>query len=158
MRLRVRRNYVRGEYGTPKSRRSTRAVPLSVDVGGELERLWKRSRWQGDDDLVFPRPDGTGPLSSTANLRRFHEALEAAKLDSTLTIHCLRHTFGTRMASVGTPMRTLQEWMGYRDIQTTQRYADYAPGHNEADLVARAFDRGPIHGPNFREGERISAN
>jgi len=36
-------------------------------------------------------------------------------------------------------MRTLQEWMGHRDIATTQRYADYAPGHNEAELVALAF-------------------
>lgn len=29
-RIRVRRNYVRGEYGTPKSKRSSRAVPLTT--------------------------------------------------------------------------------------------------------------------------------
>ena len=82
--------------------------------------------------------------------------MAAARLDTTLTIHCLRHTFGTRMAAVGTPMRTLQEWMGHRDIATTQRYADYAPGHDEADLVARAFARGPVQGPNLTEPERTS--
>ena len=27
--IRVRRNYVRGRYGTPKSRRSSRAVPMA---------------------------------------------------------------------------------------------------------------------------------
>jgi integrase len=70
--------------------------------------------------------------------------LAAARLDTTLTIHCLRHTFGTRMAAVGTPMRTLQEWMGHRDIATTQRYADYAPSNNEAELVARAFAQARI--------------
>jgi hypothetical protein len=40
-------------------------------------------------------------------------------------------------------MRTLQEWMGHKHISTTQRYADYAPGAGEADLIAAAFaDRG----------------
>jgi site-specific recombinase XerD len=36
-------------------------------------------------------------------------------------------------------MRTLQEWMGHVDIQTTQRYADYAPSPHEQALVEAAF-------------------
>ncbi len=139
MRVRVRQNYVLGEFGTPKSRRSTRSVPMAAEVGGELERLFQRSRWQGDDDLVFADPHAGGPLSKAANNRRFHRALNTARLDSTHRIHNLRHTFGTRMAAVGTPMRMLQEWMGHRDIATTQRYADYAPSTREAELVATAF-------------------
>jgi Phage integrase family len=46
------------------------------------------------------------------------------------------------MAAAGVPMRTLQEWMGHRDIQTTQRYADYAPRTRDAELVAAAFRSG----------------
>ncbi len=46
-----------------------------------------------------------------------------------------RHTFGTRMAAAGVPMRLLQEWMAHRDFKTTLIYADYAPAANEADLV-----------------------
>ncbi len=38
-------------------------------------------------------------------------------------------------------MRTLQEWMGHRDIATTHRYADYAPSEREAEMVAAAFGR-----------------
>jgi hypothetical protein len=38
-------------------------------------------------------------------------------------------------------MRTLQEWMGHRDIATTQRYADYAPSAQEAAYIAAAFGR-----------------
>jgi integrase len=139
MRIRVRRNYVRGEFGTPKTRRSTRAVPMSAEVGAALERLFQQSRFQDDDDLAFASPNDGGPLSTTANGRRFRKAVAVARLDTTLTIHCLRHTFGTRMAAVGVPMRTLQEWMGHRDIATTQRYADYAPSRDEAEFVARAF-------------------
>jgi site-specific recombinase XerD len=40
-------------------------------------------------------------------------------------------------------MRTLQEWMGHRDIATTQRYADYAPSTREAELIAAAFTDQP---------------
>jgi integrase len=43
------------------------------------------------------------------------------------------------MAAAGVPMRTVQEWMGHRDISTTQRYADYAPSAHEAAFVAAAF-------------------
>jgi integrase len=45
------------------------------------------------------------------------------------------------MAAAGVPMRTLQEWMGHRDMETTQRYADYAPRSRDAELVAAAFAR-----------------
>ena len=44
------------------------------------------------------------------------------------------------MAAAGVPMRTLQEWMGYRDIATTQRYVDYVPNDREVEMVDRAFE------------------
>jgi integrase len=72
-------------------------------------------------------------------MRRYRRALKAAKLEQTRRFHDLRHTFGTAMAGAGVPMRTLQEWMGHRDIETTQRYADYAPSPHEAAMVEAAF-------------------
>jgi site-specific recombinase XerD len=36
-------------------------------------------------------------------------------------------------------MRTLQEWMGHRNIDTTQRYTDYAPSTHESAMMAAAF-------------------
>jgi integrase len=141
-RVRVRSNYVRYRFGTPKSRRSTRSVPLAGDVAEALEVWFKRTPYNGDDDLVFTL-DGE-PLYATGITRRMHKALRAASLDDHV-FHDLRHTFGTRMAAAGVPMRTLQEWMGHRSITTTQRYADYAPCDREAELVAAAFAR---HGDN----------
>jgi integrase len=138
-RVRVRQNYVLDEFGTPKSRRSTRSVPMADQVGGELDRLYQASRKQGDGDLVFADPLTGQPLSKAAILRRFRRALKAARLDTSHTFHHLRHTFGTHMAATGMPMRTLQELMGHRDLATTQRYADYAPSAQEAAYVAAAF-------------------
>jgi site-specific recombinase XerD len=53
--------------------------------------------------------------------------------------HDLRHTFGTRMAAHGVPMRALQEMMGHRDFKTTLIYADYAPCAGEAEWIEAAF-------------------
>jgi integrase len=131
--VRVRRNYTRGEWGTPKSRRSSRAVPLADRAAGELERHFQRSRYRGDDDLVFAHPFTGHPYDASRLRKRFYEAMDAAGMahrrgrQGGITFHSLRHTFGTRMAAVGVPMRTLQEWMGHRDYTTTLVYADFAP-------------------------------
>ncbi len=141
-RIRVRQNYVLGEFGTPKSRRSTRSVPMADEVAGELDRLSKAAGTPAGAALV-----SAGPLNKAAILRRYHRALKVAALDESHRFHDLRHTIGTRMAAAGVPMRTLQEWMGHRDIETTQRYADYAPSAHEAAFVEAAFgakDR-PVH-------------
>ena len=124
---------------------------MADEVAGELDRLSKQSKWQGDNELVFANPVTGTPLDKTAIRRRYGKALKGANLDSSHRFHDLRHTFGTRMAAAGVAMRTLQEWMGHRDIGTTQRYADYAPSAHEAELVAAAFardaDRNGLAGP-----------
>jgi len=45
-----------------------------------------------------------------SQIPREAEALDRAGVHR-ITFHELRHTFGTRMAAAGTPMRTLQHWM-----------------------------------------------
>lgn len=138
-RVRVRRNHVLGEFDTPKSRRSTRSVPMSRRVTRELDQWKKTTRWAGPADLVFAEPVSGEVLRRGALMRRYRRALKAATLEPTHRFHDLRHTFGTAMAAAGVPMRTLQEWMGHRDMATTQRYADYAPNEREVEMVDRAF-------------------
>ncbi len=138
-RIRVRRNYVRGHWGTPKSRSGERSVPLAARVTSELARLQKRSRFDGDEDLVFGHPLTGEPLNHAPLLRRFRKALKAAGVRR-VRFHDLRHTFGTRMAaSPEVSMRKIQEWMGHRDYRTTLIYADYEPGEDESGMVDQAF-------------------
>ena len=140
-RLRVRRNFVRGEFGTPKSRRSSRSVPLADRVSVELDLLHRATHYRGDDDLVFGHPHLGKPVDRSKLLKRFKQAARRAGLRD-VRFHDLRHTFGTRIAAAGVPMRALQEWMGHRDFKTTLIYADYAPSTQERELVERAFGRG----------------
>jgi hypothetical protein len=44
-------------------------------------------------------------------------------------------------AAGGIPMITLMEWMGHANIGTTQKYAHYAPRHDDARRLEAAFDR-----------------
>lgn len=134
---------MRGVYGTPKSKRSSRSVPLADRVAGELERHFQRSIYQGDDDLVFCHPQTGNPYDASKALRRFKETLDRAGVRR-VRFHDLRHTFGTHMAGAGVPLRTLQEWLGHRDYKTTLVYADYLPGGEEAKLVERAFAAKPL--------------
>jgi integrase len=145
-RVRIRRSFVRGEFGAPKSKRSSRSVPLADRVAGELDQLHQESAYRTDDDLVFAHPHTGKPIDRSRLLKRFKSALAAAEVRP-VRFHDLRHTFGTRMAAQGVPMRTLQEMMGHRDFKTTLIYADYAPSAREAEWVEAAFanPRGRIH-------------
>lgn len=118
--------YVRGEFNDPKSEGSARSVPMATRVAQELERLHQKSIWRADDDLVFAHPHLGTPLDGSKLLKRLKEAEERAGVRQ-VTFHELRHTFGTRMATAGVPLRTIQEWMGHTNTKTSAIYAHYSP-------------------------------
>ena len=94
-----------------------------------------------DDDLVFAHPQTGRPYDASKSRVRFKAALKRAELRD-LRFHDLRHTYGTLMAAAGTPLRTLQGWMGHRDYKTTEIYADFAPDPTQA-VKAECSDSGP---------------
>ncbi len=81
--------------------------------------------------------------------------LKRAGIREELSLHGLRHTFGTRLAAAGVPLVKIQEWMGHENAETTQIYVDYQPSVHDAQLVERAFGsdpfglgEGPVEGPD----------
>jgi integrase len=135
--IRVRRSYTRGRFGTPKSRRSSRAVPMADRVAGELHRHFARSPFRADEDLVFAHPQLGSVLDASRLRLRFKAAQRGAGLRP-LRFHDLRHTYGTQMAAAGAPLRMLQEWMGHRDYKTTAIYADYSPDISQGAAFAQS--------------------
>jgi integrase len=106
-------------------------VPTIARTAGALDRHFKSSRFQADDDLVFAGPELGSVLDASKLRKRFKTTLAAAGVRP--------HTFGTQAAASGVPLRTLQEWMGHRDYKTTLIYADYAPRAEERQMMERAF-------------------
>jgi integrase len=152
----VRRTYTRGRFGTPKSKRSSRAVPMADRLGGELERHFQRSRYQADADLAFAHPDTGAPYDASKMRKRFKAALERAGVRA-VRFHDLRHSYGTAMAAAGAPLRALQEWMGHKSAQTTELYRDYSPDPSQgAKWAEAAFGAGIKSGINLSASERNS--
>jgi integrase len=139
-RVRVRNTFVRGEHSTEgKSELSTRrSVPMATRLARELESWSRRTAYGADDELVFAHPLKGTPLDSSKLSKRFKAACVAAGVRP-VRFHDLRHTFATRLAASGTPIRAIQEFLGHADSKTTQIYAHYAPSEHEVDLVDRAF-------------------
>jgi integrase len=137
-RIRVRRSYVRGYLGRPKSRYSSRSVPMAPQVAAALHRHLDRSQHRDREHLVFGHPLTGKVLSYSAIDRRFKKALQAANVRE-VRFEDLRHTFGTRLAANGVPPRDIQEWMGHEDIRTTQIYTAYEPREYEIEAVNEAF-------------------
>jgi integrase len=139
-RIRVRNAYVRGEHsGDGKSELSTlRSVPMADRLARELDRWSRRTAYGDEDDLVFAHPQKGTPLDRSKVTKRFKAACTAAGVRP-IRFHDLRHTFGTRMAASGQPIRSIQEFLGHADSKTTQIYMHYAPSEHEVEMVNRAF-------------------
>lgn len=139
-RIRVRNAWVRGEHSAEgKSDLSTRrSVPMADRLARELDRWSRRTLYGAEDDLVFAHPQSGRPLDRTKLTRRFKAACADAGVRP-VRFHDLRHTFATRLAASGQPMRTIQEFLGHADSKTTQIYAHYAPSAHEVAMVNAAF-------------------
>ncbi len=137
-RIRVVSPFVRGEFADPKSYTSGRSVPMAGRVAEALKELRSRTPYPRNGELVFAHPESGRPLDRSKLTRRFGGAIGRAEVHK-VTFHELRHTFGTRMAAAGVPIRTIQQWMGHADMKTTQIYAHYSPTSQEAATIDRAF-------------------
>ena len=152
-RVRVAESYTRGAFDSPKSHRG-RSVPMSDRLAGELERHFQRTRWRGErrprlrPPAHRPRPRRLEAPQALPPRRR------RARASQDLTFHELRHTFGTRMAAAGAPLRSIQAWMGHADASTTEIYSHYAPDPaGEAGFAERAF--GTASAPASAEPTRL---
>jgi site-specific recombinase XerD len=58
--------------------------------------------------------------------RACREAVEAAGLDKSVTVHTLRHCFATHLLEQGVDIRVIQDLLGHRHIASTTRYARVA--------------------------------
>jgi integrase len=135
----VQRNYVYGQFTTPKSKK-LRRVDLSRQLRAVLlalrdERLMKAflgGKNSVSDGLVFPAPDGGVLDPDHLYDRYFLPVLEKAGLRR-IRFHDLRHTFGYLLIQAGAPLPYVRDQMGHSSIQVTAEvYGHLLPGANVA--------------------------
>ena len=100
-----------------------KARPTAYDAG-----LAPQQRW------LFPGRSKHRPLTTRQFARLFKQAVKAAGLRKTLSLHTLRHSFATHLLSGGCDLRSVQEMLGHADVATTQIYT-----HLTADRVKEVY-------------------
>jgi integrase len=78
--------------------------------------------------LAIPRTTSPYVFHGTDPGEWFGKALRKAAIVN-FSWHDLRHTFASRLAMAGVPIRNIAELMGHSELQTTLRYAHLAPGY-----------------------------
>jgi integrase/recombinase XerD len=96
---------------------------LSEQLLAILRAYWKAAHLQ---HLLFPGPDPERPITVRSVQRACREAVRAAGLDSSVTVHTLRHSFATHLLEQGVDIRVIQDLLGHRHITSTSRYARVA--------------------------------
>ncbi len=118
-------DFAQGQIHVSRAKNGSPSVhPLS---GVELRALRRLKREQ-DPPSLFVFTSERGSPFTTAGWRKMAARLgTAAKLGFATHPHMLRHACGFQLANQGTDTRTLQAYLGHRNIQHTVRYTELSP-------------------------------
>jgi integrase len=110
--VRVRRAYVRGVYGPPKSRHGRRDVPIGFQLVRALRARHTSTEWSRPQDLVFPTL--TGSAMNDGNLR--NRVLKPAAEETGVGwagFHTFRHTCASMLIADGRNIVQVSRWLGH---------------------------------------------
>jgi integrase len=106
------------------SKNDERIYPLPEKVKQEITKLPKNGK-----PYIFVNP-GTG--RPWRDLRKaYKKAKEKAGITRPFRVHDLRHSFASNLLMIGYDLKTVQELLGHRNINTTLRYAHLSMSHKK---------------------------
>ena len=109
--------------------------PDSCEAGEESEGMEGEGRQ--DCSLVFPTAGCKPKLDFLDCLKA---VAERAKLDKdNFWLHKFRATFATRCLWAGVDLRTVQQWLGHSDMESTMRYLKPSRSQHVRDKVNEIF-------------------
>jgi len=127
--IHIRRSLWHGTLGTPKSRRSRRAIDMPPTLEQALQQLLTTRR----SEFVFCSERGTPLDADNFRHRVFPEALRRAQLRR-IRFHDLRHTYTSLLIAHGAHPKYIQAQLGHASIQTTlDRYGHLMPQMHQAE-------------------------
>lgn len=110
-----KRMQIRIEQAKGKKDRYTLLSVKTLEVLKKYFLAYKPKLW------LFEGQNG-GKYSIKSIQKIFHNAKEKAKINKKVTVHTLRHSFGTHLLENGTDLRYIQVLLGHSSSKTTEIY------------------------------------
>jgi integrase len=108
-------------------RRVKKGTPATHPIrGDELRALRRLQRESLESPFLFVSERGA-PFTAAGFAKLVERAGKAAGLPFKAHPHMLRHACGYALANAGHDTRSLQAYLGHRNIQHTVRYTELAP-------------------------------
>ena len=116
----------------------SRTIPMNHTLVAALRKAPHRL----GSRLVFSTPEGTAYKNTHHIVTAPRRAAERAGIQGGVTFHELRHTFCSHAQMQGVDARTVQRWMGHRDLLTTLRYSHISADHEKAAMKRLQYQDG----------------
>ncbi len=125
---------VDGQWGTPKGQNETRFFPLPGWVLDRLRSLWERAGRPEPERPLFASRTGRTINPNNVLNRHLWPACDRLGVPR-CSFHAFRRGIATAQVLAGTDPKTMQAWLGHKDVQTTLNHYAMANANKLRDAV-----------------------